>query len=150
MPQTTANVPLWAENVANAQADTDPRVGDANRDAEHTHREQQRRAERRADERAALRGRIFGNQPPGTAEARAVQWRGRAEQARGGLAEIEALPVTEAARVVRDRTARVEAERAAADRTQAARDARAAQLHQFQSPSSDHERRGPERDGIGM
>ena len=150
VPQTTASVPLWAETVAKAQVDTDPRVADANRDAEHTHREQERRAWRRAEERAALRGGIFGNQRPGTAEAHAVQWRGRAEQARGDLAEIETLPLTEAAQLVRDRAARVEAERIAAERARAARGARAAKLNPFQSPSIEHECRGLERDGIGM
>ena len=150
VPQTTASVPLWAETVAKAQVDTDPRVADANRDAEHTHREHERRAWRRAEERAALRGGIFGNQRPGTAEAHAVQWRGRAEQARGDLAEIETLPLTEAAQLVRDRAARVEAERIAAERARAARGARAAKLNPFQSPSIEHECRGLERDGIGM
>ena len=150
VPQTTAGVPSWAQTVAKAQVDTNPRVADANRDAEHTHCEQQRLTRRRTDERAVLRGRIFGNQLPGTPEASAAQWRGRAEQARGDLAEIEALPVTEAAQLVRDQTARVQAKRAAAERAQAARDARAAQLHQFQSPSIEQESPRPERDGIGM
>ena len=88
---------------------------------------------------------MLGSTTPSTASTRATQWRTRAEQARHDLAEIETLPVTEAAQLVRERAARAEAEREAAERAQAGRDARAAQLGQFR-PSSDQGRAGPERD----
>lgn len=87
---------------------------------------------------------MLGSATPSTAITRATQWRTRAEQARSDLAEIEALPVTEAVQLIRNLTARAEAEREATERAQAARDARAAQ---FRSPSTDHGRTGPERDG---
>jgi hypothetical protein len=75
--------------------------------------------------------------------------RTRAEKARCDLAEIETLPVTEAAHLVRDRAAPAEAEREATERSQAARDARTARLGQFR-PSSDHGRTQPNRDGFGI
>ena len=151
VPQTMTGIPYWAEAAARTRVDTDPRVADANREVEQIHREQQRRAWRRADERAALLSRIPGQLPPDRVDARAFQWRGRVEQARGYLAEIEALPVTDAARLILDRAARAQAERAAADRAQAERDARAAKLTQFHAPSIDHERPEPERDhGLGL
>jgi hypothetical protein len=146
VPQTTTGIPYWADAAAHARADIDPRVADANREAEQIHREQQRLAWRRGDERAALLSHIPGQPPPDTVDARASQWRTRAEQARGNLAEIEALPVTEAARLIRDRAARAEAERAAAQRAQTARNARASKLARFRSSSIDHERPGPGRD----
>ncbi|TAM69287.1 MAG: TrwC relaxase [Microbacteriaceae bacterium] len=145
VPQTTTRIPSWAASVAHTQADADPRVAEANRHVEQTRSEQKRLAEHRADERAVLRRRIFGKKPLDTAEGRAARWRTRAEQARRDLAEIEALPVTEAARLVRDRAARVQAERTAGERALAARDAQAVRLGQFGSASNGHQRLGPDR-----
>ncbi len=143
VPQTTTGAPSgWAETVARSRADTDPRVVEANRDAEQSRSEQQQLAEHHAEERAALRRRIMGDLLPSTAGTRAVQ-RGRAEQARRDLAEIEALPVIAVAQLIRDHAARVQAERAVAQRAQAARDARAAILDQLCSSSNDHQRPGP-------
>jgi hypothetical protein len=151
LPQTAAGLPSWADAVGHARADADPRAADANRGSEQAHSERRRLASRRADERAALRRSIPGQLPPSTVEAHAVQWRTRGEQARGDLAEIEALPVTEAARYIRDRAAQTDAERAAAERAQIARDARAAKLARFRRPSIDHGRPGPGRDhGLGL
>ncbi|HEY5224889.1 MAG TPA: MobF family relaxase [Microbacteriaceae bacterium] len=149
VPQTTSGIPSWAESVAHTHADADPRVAEVNRDVEQTRSEQKRLAEHRADERAALHRRILGNIPLGTAEGRAAQWRTRAEQARRDLAEIEALPVTEAARLGRDRAARVQAERAAAEHTKVARDAQAAKLDQFRSASDERQRPAPAL-GLGL
>ncbi|HEX4443871.1 MAG TPA: MobF family relaxase [Galbitalea sp.] len=152
VPQTTTGIPSWAEAVARRQVDTDPRVADANRNAEQARHEQQRRAWDRADERDTLRRGIPGNLPPSAVEARAAGWRKRADHARHDLAEIEALPVIDAAQLIRDRAARAETARAAAQRAQAARDAaRAAKLARFRSSSIDVERPGPGRDrGIGL
>ncbi|MEO7147041.1 MAG: MobF family relaxase [Terrimesophilobacter sp.] len=147
-PQTTAGILSWAEAAAQTQAATDPRVVGANRDSEQARSEQQRLAEQCAQERAALSGRILGKMPPGTAEGRAAQWRTRAEQALRDLGEITALPVTEAAQLVLGRAARVQTQRAAAERAQSARDARAAKLGQFGTPSNKHLRPGPDH-GIG-
>ena len=148
VPETTTGILSWAEAAAQAQAATDPRMVEANRDAEHARGEQQRLAEQRAEERAALHGRIFEKLQPGGAEGRAAQWRTRAAQARRDLGEIEALPVTQAAQLIRDRTARVQSKRATAERAQAARDAQPAKLGQFRTASNEHQRRGPDH-GIG-
>ena len=150
VPTGAASVQPWAEALAGKQADTDPRVADARRNVEQTHSEERRLAERRLTEYAALLRQVLGSATPSVASTRAVQWRTRAEQARRDLAETEALPVTEAAQLVRDRAARAEAERIVAERAQAARDARAAQLGHFRPTSTDRTRPGPERDGIGM
>lgn len=96
-------------------------------------------------ESAALHRQVLGSATPSTASTRAADWRARAEQARHDLTEIEALPVAEAAQLVRERAARAEAERQAAERAQAVREARAAQLGRSR-PSSEHGRTGPERD----
>jgi hypothetical protein len=143
LPNGASGVQPWAEAVAGKQADADPRVTETRQEAEQTHRQQHRLAERHLQESAALHRQALGSTTPSTASTRAAGWRTRAEQARRDLAEIEALPVTEAARLVRERAARAEAEREAAERAQAARDARAAQLGQFR-PSSDHGWTGPE------
>ena len=144
LPTGAAGVEPWAEAVAGKQADADPRVNETRQDAQQTHRQQHRLAERHLHESAALHRQVLGSTTPSTASTRATQWRTRAEQARHDLAEIETLPVTEAARLVRERAVRAAAEREPAERTQAVRDARAAQLGQFR-PSSDHGRTGPER-----
>lgn len=148
VPETTKGILSWAEAAAQAQAATVPRMVAANRDAEHARGEPQRLAEQRAEERAALHGRIFEKLPPGGAEGRAAQWLTRAGQARRDLGEIEALPVTQAAQLIRDRAARVQAKRATAERAQAARDAQAAKLGQFRTASNEHQPRGPDH-GIG-
>ncbi len=145
LPTGAAGVSPWAEAVAGKQADADPRVTETRQDAQQTHRQQHRLAERHLHDSAVLHRQVLGSTTPSTASTRATQWRTRAEQARHDLAEIETLPVTEAAQLVRERAARAEAEREAAERAQAGRDARAAQLGQFR-PSSDQGRAGPERD----
>ncbi|WP_448070753.1 hypothetical protein [Georgenia yuyongxinii] len=142
LPQSASGVRPWAEAVAHAQADTDPRVIAAHRQAEQTHRDQRHLAQRHTEESTALRRRLLGNLPSNTAEVRAVQWRTRAGRLRRARAEIEALPVTEAARVVVERTERERAHMDAAERALAAREARAANLPRGPSRSSDH-RHGP-------
>lgn len=148
VPDTTTGIPSWAHAVARTRASADPRLVKANQDAEQARSEQQRLIARHSEERASLRRRIVGELPLSTAGTRAVQWRGRAEQSRLDLAEIEALSVIEAAQLVRERAARVQAERAAAERAQAARDARAAKLDQLRSASDDHRRPGQDH-GVG-
>jgi hypothetical protein len=132
VPHATTGIPSWAEAAANTQADTEPRVADANRDALRTRNEQQWMAWRHADEHAALYRRVPGNLPPRTV---AAQWRGRAERMRGELAQIESLSVTEAAQLVRERAAGIQEKKDAAGRAQSARDARATKLGRFRSPA---------------
>ena len=145
VPQTDARIPAWAE-AAVKLADADPQVVEARQDAEHAHRAQQQLTRVHMDARAGLRRRIFGDQRPVDPVQRAAGWRTRAQQARDDLARIEALPIGEAARLVRDRGAQAEWERITAEQAKAVAAARAAKLARFASPSSDHRRTGPERD----
>jgi len=149
LPTGTAGVEPWAKTVAGKQADADPRVTETRQEAEQTRREQGRLAERHLRESTGLRQRVLGSESPSTASTHAAGWRARAEQARQDLAQIEALPVTEAAQYVRELAARAEVERRVAERAQAAREKRAAQLGRYR-PSSDHGRTGPERDAPGL
>ncbi len=149
-PQTAAGLPSWAEAVAGRQTETDPRVTEMRKDVEQAHHERRQLADRHLHESAVLHRQLLGSATPSTASTRAAGWRSRAEQARRDLAQIEALPVTEAAQLVRVRAARAEAEREAAERIRAARHARAVKLHQFRSPSTGHGVTRPERDAPGL
>lgn len=79
------------------------------------------------------------------ADPQVVQAGQDAEHARDDLAQIEALPIAEAAQLVGDRAAQAEMERIAAEQAKATAAARAAKLARYR-PSSDHRRSGPERD----
>ncbi|MGV8979357.1 MAG: hypothetical protein ACOH17_15075 [Cellulomonas sp.] len=113
VPLTTTHLPYWAQAVAEQRADTDPRVIASQQDAERAHLEQQQLTADHAAARSALRQSIGGRHPPSGLNARAAQLRAHAQQARHHLAEIEALPSTEAAQLIRDRAAQAEAERTA-------------------------------------
>jgi len=93
--------------------------------------EQQELAARHAQENRALLAQAFGDRTPSSLRKLAAQWRAQAETARRDLSTIEALPVIEAAQLIRDRAAREQARREAVERTLAERKARAAQLHDF-------------------
>jgi hypothetical protein len=150
VPQTANGIPSWAEAVAGRRADADPRVTETRVDAEQAQRERGQLTEKHLHESAVLHRQLLGSGTPRTASTRATQWRTRAEQGKRDLAEIEALPVTEAAQLVRERAAQAEAEREAAERVQAARNARAAKLHTFRSPSTGHGITRQERDVPGL
>ena len=85
----------------------------------------------RADARAALCRLVGDGQRPSTIQARAAELRSGVDQARIALAEIEALPVAEAAQLIRDRAVQAAAERFA----EAARLARGADPGRWQSPA---------------
>lgn len=146
LPTRAAGVEPWAEAVAGKQADADPRVTETRQETEQAHREQGRLAERHLCESVALRRTVLGSATPSTASTRAAGWRARAEQARHHLAQIEALPVTEAAQLVRDRAAQAEVERVAAEQAKIVAETRAARLGRFPTHPTDHGRTGPERD----
>jgi len=146
VPTGTTGVQQWAEAVAGQQADTDPHVTEAQKEAEHTRREQRQLAQCHANARASLRQRIYGNQRPNDPAARAAGWRDLAQEARRDLAQIESVPVAEAAQLVRVRSALAKAERIAADQVKAAVEARAVRLARFSSPSTDRRRSGPGHD----
>ncbi len=81
--------------------------------------------------RSALRHDVGGGHLPSSLEARATELRAHARQARHTLAEIEALPVAEAAQLIRDNSARATAEAVA----EATWQTRAAEATRWHSPS---------------
>jgi hypothetical protein len=103
LPQTPIGIDAWAEDVATTQADSDPRISQAREQADRLRDEYAQLAGRQQRERAALQRKVYGKQPPTSALAQASRWRDRAIGARQALTEIEALPVTEAARLLRER-----------------------------------------------
>ncbi|MFV0374853.1 MobF family relaxase [Microbacterium sp.] len=149
LPTGAGGLKSWAEMVAGKQADADPRVTETRQEAERAHREQGRLVDRQMRESIALSQRALGGSTPSRVIAHAAKLRKQADRDRRDLARIEALPVTEAAQLGRELTARAEVAREAAERARAARVARAAQLEPFR-PSTGHGRTGPERGGLGM
>ncbi|KAE8764682.1 MobF family relaxase [Georgenia thermotolerans] len=101
VPPAMVNTRSWAEAIAGRRADAHSRVVEAREDAAHAHRQLRGLTARHADARAALWRSIGDGQPPSTIDARAVELRRRADQARRLLAAIEALPITEAAQLLR-------------------------------------------------
>lgn len=149
LPTAGESIKVWAEAVAGKQADADLRVTETRQNAEQAHREQGSMVERQMHESIALSQRALAGSTPSRVIAHATKLRKQAERDRRDLARIEALPVTEAAQYVRELAARDDAERQAAERARAAREARAAQLEPFR-PATGHDRTGPERGGLGM
>ena len=139
-PLRRDGLPHWAQAVAGQRVDADPRVIEARQDTQRAQQQLQHLTARHSDAWAALWQTIGGAQRPSGAAARAAQCRTHADQARHTLAEIEALPVTEAARLVRERASRAAA-------VEAAFQARAADLSLRHSPAPAR-RPGPER-GFG-
>lgn len=149
LPTGTGGLEPWAEKVAGKQADADPRVTETGQEAQQAHREQRRMVERHLRESIALSQRALAGSNPSRVIAHAAKLRKQAERDRCDLARIEALPVTEAALYARELAVRDKAERQAAERAQAARKARAAQIGRYRS-SSEHGRTGPERDARSL
>lgn len=145
LPGDAASMESWAERVAGKRAEADPSVVQARQEAEQASRKQNRIAGRHLRESVSLRQRVLGHAPPSTAISRAAEWQARAEQARQDLAHIETLPVAEAAQFASELAARAEAERQAAERVRAEREARAARLRDFR-PSNDRHRAEPGHD----
>lgn len=131
IPATAASVEGWAATVAGREADAHPRVVEQREHVAGAKQEQQELAARHAQENRALITQAFGDRTPSSPRKLAAQWRVQAETARRDLATIEALPVTEAAQLIRDRAAQEQARREAAERALVERKARAEQLHDF-------------------
>ena len=131
VPLTATHLPFWAEAVAGQRVDADPRVIEARQDAAHAAQRLHDLTAHRADARAALCRLVGDGQRPSTIQARAAELRSGVDQARIALAEIEALPVAEAAQLIRDRAVQAAAERFA----EAARLARGADPGRWQSPA---------------
>ncbi len=98
-------------------------------------------ADQHADARAALWKSIGAGQRPSDLQARAAQWRAHADHARRTLAQIDALPVTDAAQPIHDRSALASAEGIAVE---AASRARAADPTPRRPPTPVHQP-GPDR-----
>ena len=131
VPLTATHLPFWAEAVAGQRVDADPRVVEARQDAERAHLEQRQLTADHVAARSALWQTIGGGQRPSGVEARVAKWRRGEDQARIALAEIEALPVNEAAQLIRDRAAQAADQKVA----EAARQARAAEARGWSSPT---------------
>lgn len=145
LPETTAALASWAASVAQQEADADPRVTEVRQRVDDTRQDQQHLTARQSRERADLRRQVLGDRAPSSTQAQAVRWRAQAEAARHNLAEVEALPITEAARLLRDRAARATAERTASEPATAATQAPVAEPDRWYSPSPGH-RPSRERD----
>lgn len=73
----------------------------------------------------------------------------QAETTRRDFATVEALPVTEAAQLIRDRAAQEQARRVAVERALAEQEVRAAQLHDFTRRPTDQQP-PPDRRRLGL
>ncbi|WP_307812339.1 MobF family relaxase [Lacisediminihabitans changchengi] len=144
LPETAAGVEPWAASVAQREADADPRVIAAQERAHEARQKQQQLIARQIQERANLRRQVFGDRKQNDARAQTARWQERADAARRDLVAIEALPVVEAAELIRDRAEREQAQREAAERALAERKAHAAQRDDFtrRTPSHGHTPRG--------
>ena len=121
VPHTTTHLPYWAEAAAERRVLADPRVIEAQQAADRAHLDQQELTAAHKEARSTLMHDVAGGHWPSRLAERVTELRGDARQARRELAEIDALPVREAAQLIRDRAAQAEAERT----TEAARLARA-------------------------
>jgi hypothetical protein len=118
VPQTAESVKSWAKTAAEKRADADSRLIDSHQRAQDARAAERQLVNRHLDERNELRRRL--NSHPGIAryvqgspENHLAQWRQRAATLRRDLAHIEALPVSEAAQLIRRRRAEAEAQRLA-------------------------------------
>lgn len=142
LPETVAGVESWAASVGQREAGTDPLVEVALERAGAALQAKHQLAARQMQERANLRRQVFGDRKPSDPRAQAARWQKRAEIGRRDLAAIEALPVVEAAELIRERTeAQQAAERALTER--------AARLHESHRWSVSP-RRGAERGGLSL
>lgn len=134
LPQTPGGIEAWATAVAQREADADRDVTETRERADQARQEQQQLAGRQTQERAALRRQVFGNQRPSSAQTNVARWTKRAEAARRDLAEIESLPVAEAAQLVYAQ--QEQAKREVVENT--TRRFPAAQIHDHGSTPPDH------------
>ncbi|MFT4220180.1 MAG: MobF family relaxase [Microbacterium sp.] len=147
IPATATSVEGWAATVAGREADAHPRVVEQRERVADAKQKQQELAARHTQQNRALIAQAFGDRTPSSPRKLAAQWRAQVETARRDLATIEALPVAEAAQLIRDRAAQEQARREAAERALVARKARAMQLHDFTRRPPD---RGPTPPSHGL
>ena len=145
-PQTPKGIEPWAVTVAQQAANADPNVTRLQERVDEARQSQQRLTTRQSRERADLRRQVLGERAPSNPGGQASRWRERAEATRRNLASIEALPLVEAAQLIRTRAEQEEAQRTLAERTLAGRRARAAQLDDFTHHSPDDGPTRPDRE----
>lgn len=126
VPSPWGDVQAWATHVAEQRAEADPRVIGAWQNETAAAEKLHGIVSRYSESKAELCHSLGGDQHPATIADRASASRSALDTASRSLAEIEALPVHEAAGLIRDRAAQDAAEKAAeaARRAQAAERAR--------------------------
>lgn len=135
IPQARENPESWADRVARAEAESDPRVILQREELDNATVAQQHLTARQAQERDALVRQITGQRTLSSPRVQAARWAERADGARRDLAALNALHITDAARLIRERAAQAEAQQVVA-----ARNAHAAGQQRF---SPDPARRPP-------
>lgn len=149
IPVAAANVEPWVESVTSRKVDAHPRVSAQRKRVDAARKAQRELAVRHLEERRGLVHDVFGDLRPGNPREYARMWRQHADVARHDLETIEALPVTEAAQLIRDRAAQEQGRREAAERAETARKACAAKLHGFTERPSRSDPTPPSR-GLGL
>jgi hypothetical protein len=125
LPQSVDSLREWAKAVAEKDADADPRVAEATRHADQMHSQQTQLTRRHLQERDASRGSLFAGRMPSTLRRNARRLREQINNDRADLAQIEALPIAEAAQFVIERAEQITRDRVGAEQTKAALAARA-------------------------
>lgn len=148
VPHSEAAIAAWARAAAEREVETDSRVVGARQEAEQAYRKRQKLAHRHTRARTALTRRILGDTTSRTAATRAIRLRSQAMKARRDLSQIEALPLAEAARLVRERIKQTEAHRLAAEQQRRAAEARGAKPGTFPARPAEPRRSGPERNTV--
>lgn len=147
IPAAATSVEPWAESVTSREADAHPRVIEQRQLVDAARKAQRELPAQHMEERRRLIHDVFGDLRLGNPREYAATWRQHADAARRTLDTIEALPVTEAAQLIRDRAAQDQARRDAAESAETARKARAAKLHDFTKRPS---RSGPTPPSRGL
>lgn len=118
-PASPEAVQTWAETTVNRLVEDDPRMIDAQRQVTQVREGSQGLHARQMRERDALRTSIYDRtRTRGSAATRSDEWTKRAAEVRDFLAQIEALPIDQAAAFIREHAeAQHAVERAVAERS---------------------------------
>jgi thymidine kinase len=149
VPHSEAGMPLWAQMVAQREADVDPRLIEAKEQAKQTHQAASDAANQHTAEDATLSRRVLRGSHSRAVTVRIEKLRKQVAQDHRYLLQLDALPPAEAAQLVRERVVPVEVQRLVAEEARNAPEARAAQLRHVDGPSyergrgHDSQREGP-------
>jgi hypothetical protein len=149
VPHSEAGMPLWAQMVAQREADVDPRLIEAKEQAKQTHQAASDAANQHTAEDATLSRRVLRGSHSRAVTVRIEKLRKQVAQDYRYLLQLDALPPAEAAQLVRERVVPVEVQRLVAEEARNAPEARAAQLRHVDGPSyergrgHDSQREGP-------